>query len=279
MKNKKSIYLCLGGILIILLIGVVFHLSSRRNDYFYTTEMIHKDICFGKIVEIHGDAEEPFKRNIPICIAGEGDGTLSWKENGVKKEKRYKAISGCSTYVTTYIAKDGKCIHVVTLKGEPGIISKYSGRYSADALDDQGKEIRNAGHKVIRSQEDYVAFVSGIPKLEIAMTKGLSGKSDDPLLAMPHINFSNQMMVVVTRDGSMYLPPDIESVVVSNGTLTVNYSQRSLDEVAGLQEASGIGTYGAAVVPKTELKVAFKKRDIPPQPPSANGDGSPASEK
>jgi hypothetical protein len=166
----------------------------------------------------------------------------------------------------------------VAAQNEAGIISKYSGRYSTLALDNQGKELLIAGHKVIRSQEDYVAFVSGIPKREIAMTKGFSGKSDDPLLAMPQINFSNQMMVAVIRDGSMYQPPDIESVVVSNGTLTINYSQRSLQEVAGLQEASGIGTYGAAIVQKVELKVEFKKRNILPQPPSANGDGTPAPE-
>jgi hypothetical protein len=114
MAPKKFIPICLAASILICLIGYLHHQSAKRNEYFYTMEMINKDHRFGDIIEIHGKAQGPFKQIIPIEIAGEGDGTLSWNENGTPRKKKYEVVVGYKTYVTTYEAKNGDAIHVVT---------------------------------------------------------------------------------------------------------------------------------------------------------------------
>ncbi len=110
----------------------MYHQNTKRNVYFYTMEMINRDHRFGDIIEIHGGAQGPFKRITPIEIAGEGDGTLSWKENGTLRKKKYEAIVGYKTYATTYVAENGDAIHVVTrakdtqLTGAPSARNKHN---------------------------------------------------------------------------------------------------------------------------------------------------------
>lgn len=111
---KKFIPICIAASILICLIGYMYHESTKRDEYYYTMEMIKKDHRFGDLIEIHGDAQGPFKRITPIEIAGEGDGTLSWKQDGTPRKKKYEAVIGYKTYATTYVAKNGDAIHVVT---------------------------------------------------------------------------------------------------------------------------------------------------------------------
>ena len=124
MKHKNTIYICLAGILTIAVIGGIFYLNTRRNDYYYTMDMIRNDIHIGTIIEVHGNAEEPFKRNGSMLIAGEGDGSFSWKENGVKKEKKYEVIPDYMILVTPYLSRDGTYIYVITKVKEPSLEQK-----------------------------------------------------------------------------------------------------------------------------------------------------------
>jgi len=99
--------------------------------------------------------------------------------------------------------------------------------------------------------------------------------NDDPLLKKPIVNFSNNMVVAVTRD-NMYLPPDITHVVISNDTLVVQYTEEELGETANYQQESGLGTYCAAVIPKTDKKIIFKGTTTKATQPKPDGDGKPA---
>lgn len=155
------------------------------------------------------------------------------------------------------------------------IITKYKGRIYTDPIPSPDANVKEAAFEketVITNQTQYNLFVSRLPLVEPLNTKGDDHLNDDPLLKKPIVNFSNNMVIAVTRD-NMYLPPEITHAVISNDTLIVQYTEEELGEVANYQQEGGLGTYCVAVIPKSDKKIIFKVTTTKATQPKPEGDG------
>jgi hypothetical protein len=80
------------------------------------------------------------------------------------------------------------------------------------------------------------------------------------LLKKPAIDFSKHVMLVAIRPDSMYVTPQIESVVAGKDALLVNVLDPDLGETRFLNQMQGIGTYLAVVVPKHKGPIQFLRK-------------------
>ena len=129
------------------------------------------------------------------------------------------------------------------------IARAHSGRISSVAA-------ARANGSVIRTQEDYDAFVEALPKTKI-QKKNPSDPNDDPILERPAIDFSTQMLVVAACS-TFYCSVEITGLEREGAALLVRVSSPGEPEDARMYGARPIGmngedTYGnyaAAVVPR-----------------------------
>jgi plasmid stabilization system protein ParE len=191
------------------------------------------------------------------------DGPAANAELQRAAEKALKALTASPKPGTTMPASRPAAVAVV---------AKYTGRIGTMSFDDSGKMVVLDTPIVIRDANEYGAFIGRIPTREISMTNP-SPPSDDPLLKKPPIDFQKHIMVAVIRAESMYLPPDIASVAVADGKLVVEFVVRELGDYRNLNQAGGIGTYCAAVVPRHDGAVKFVRQRVPPATQPEEGTG------
>lgn len=140
------------------------------------------------------------------------------------------------------------------------VVTKYRGRIATSPLPapQEGFELLPfAKETVIRNQDEYERFVARLPKMEPLNTKGDDHPNDDPLLKKPAVDFTRNMLLAVARE-SMYLPPEITRIVVSDKNVLV-YTEEDPGETANYQQEGGLGTYCAVVVARTDKPVVFRK--------------------
>lgn len=58
---------------------------------------------------------------------------------------------------------------------------------------------------MLRTQQDFDAFVQRVPRTQVSMTNP-PPRNDDPILQHPSVDFSKNMVVVVLRAGGAGVP-------------------------------------------------------------------------
>ena len=146
-------------------------------------------------------------------------------------------------------------------KAKPSVpvVASYEGRIRATGFDRNFRKVTGPTEMIIKTQAQYETFVGKIPKRTISKTNP-SPPSKDPLLKKPPIDFSKHMMLVAVRANSMYVTPQIESVVAGKDALLVNILDSDLGETRFLNQMQGIGTYLAVVVPKHKGSIQFLRK-------------------
>ena len=139
------------------------------------------------------------------------------------------------------------------------VVSSYEGRIRATGFDRNFRKVTGQTEMIIKTQADYEAFVGKIPKRTITKTNP-APPSKDLLLKKPPIDFGKHMMLVAVRANSMYVTPQIESVVVEKETLLVHILDPDLGETRFLNQMQGIGAYRAVVVPKHKGPIQFLRK-------------------
>lgn len=111
--------------------------------------------------------------------------------------------------------------------------------------------------RVIRTQADYERFVSALPQRKI-QKKRPAPPSDDPLLALPKIDFSQEILIVALRD-SMYVHPELGPIVAKGDDLEVQVVYPPLGDTVMAAAMHGVGVYAAVVVPSCPGEVRFSE--------------------
>ena len=138
------------------------------------------------------------------------------------------------------------------------VVDSYEGRIRATGFDRNFRKVTGPTEMIIKTQAQYEAFVGKIPKRTISKTNP-APPSKDPLLKKPAIDFGKHMMLVAIRANSMYVTPQIESVVAGDALL-VHILDPDLGETRFLNQMQGIGTYLAVVVPKHKGPIQFLRK-------------------
>ena len=139
------------------------------------------------------------------------------------------------------------------------VVASYEGRIRATDFDRNFRKVTGPTEMIIKTQAQYEAFVGKIPKRTISKTNP-APPSKDPLLKKPAIDFSKYVMLVAVRPDSMYVTPQIESVVAGKDALLVHILDPDLGETRFLNQMQGIGTYLAVVVPKHKGPIQFLRK-------------------
>ena len=134
--------------------------------------------------------------------------------------------------------------------------ASYEGRIYASNLN---RRVQGKTEIIIKTQAQYEAFLSKVPKHRISKTNP-APPSKDPLLKKPPIDFNEYMMLVVIRADSMYVAPKIESVVAQKDALFVHITDPDLGETRFLNQRQGVGSYFAIVVPKHAGPIKFLRK-------------------
>ncbi len=145
------------------------------------------------------------------------------------------------------------------------VVASYEGRIRAMSFDRNFRKVIGPTEMIIKTQADYEAFVAKIPKRTITKTNP-APPSKDPLLKKPPIDFSKHIMLVAIRPDSMYVSPQLESVVAGKDTLLVHILDPDLGETRFLNQMQGIGTYLAVLVPKHKGPIQFLRKKGKPAP-------------
>jgi hypothetical protein len=119
-----------------------------------------------------------------------------------------------------------------------------------------GDEIRFKNREyVIRDEENYLWFISRIPKRVMDFVPS-PGPSNDPLLHIPRIDFTTQMMlVIISHEPNRLVDLDITGVELTPKAMRVlcRYS----DPGRAQQKIIGVGTYCAVLVRRFDGEVIF----------------------
>ena len=126
------------------------------------------------------------------------------------------------------------------------VVKQWNGRI----YDSQKKE-----QVVLRSQGELQSFLSHIPKKEI-QKKQPAPASIDPLVRGVSIDFSKDMLIVVTRFDNMYAQAEIGQIV-EDDTIRVMVSYPPLGDSMMFSSMSGVGTYTLVQVPTSQKEVQF----------------------
>ncbi|MGB0744303.1 MAG: hypothetical protein ACPGSB_07230 [Opitutales bacterium] len=105
---------------------------------------------------------------------------------------------------------------------------------------------------VIRTEQDYSDFLGRIPNKQVG--KGpAAAKNNDPMLQKPKIDFTESMLVVLTRAG--LFAPEIKKVTRKDGNIVVE-----AEEYPDFAEARpyGTGSYSAVLIPHSKGKVTVQ---------------------
>lgn len=122
--------------------------------------------------------------------------------------------------------------------------------------------------RVIRDRKGYKELVAEIPKNIVTKGPRKRDKSQDPLLAMPEIDFERHMLVVGVCS-SFYCKYEFEGYELQGTTMTVHarrgeeremtrYAQRPVRQ--GGKEA--VGHYRALVIERVATKVVFQEKGL-----------------
>jgi len=139
------------------------------------------------------------------------------------------------------------------------VVVSCRGLIYAMSYDRNFREVKGPTEHIIRTEAEFEAFLRKIPKRTISKTNP-SPPSKDPLLKKPPIDFGKHMMLVAIRPDSMYVTPQIESVVAGEDGLLVHILDSDLGETRFLNQMQGIGTYLAVIVPKHEGFIQFLRK-------------------
>ena len=145
------------------------------------------------------------------------------------------------------------------------VVVSYRGLIYAMSYDRNFREVKGPTEHIIRTEAEFEAFLRKIPKRTISKTNP-SPPSKDPLLKKPPIDFGKHMMLVAIRPDSMYVTPQIESVVAGEDGLLVHILDSDLGETRFLNQMQGIGTYLAVVLPKHKDPIQFLRKKGKPAP-------------
>ena len=109
---------------------------------------------------------------------------------------------------------------------------------------DEGRGVEGL---VVRDDEAYDALRARLPATRVQM-KQPAPPSNDPLRARPPIDFGANMLVVVTRSGTM-APISIARIEARAGSVIVQFALAPTPPAARPYD---VGTYAAALVARTE---------------------------
>ena len=139
------------------------------------------------------------------------------------------------------------------------VVVSYRGLIYAMSYDRNFREVKGPTEHIIKTDAEYEAFLRKIPKRTITKTNP-PPPSKDPLLKKPPIDFGKHMMLVAVRANSMYVTPQIESIVAGEDGLLFHILDIDLGETRFLNQMQGIGTYLAVVVPKHKGSIQFLRK-------------------
>lgn len=102
--------LLLAGLGVALLTG-----DKSEGQYSHTMASIRSEHQASSVIEIIGVAEEPYRKSIPIVIAGveDGSGSLVVGTAEQPQHKHYEAIPGYLTVAHPYFSTDGQVVYVI----------------------------------------------------------------------------------------------------------------------------------------------------------------------
>jgi len=115
---------------------------------------------------------------------------------------------------------------------------------------------------MIRSASEWSDFVAMIPTEQISM-KHPAPPSDDPLLTLPMVDFERQMLVVVFREETMYIPPTLDNPRLAGGKLLLDVGWPDLNDAAYAAAPSGVGSYCAVVLARFDGEVELLGAERP----------------
>lgn len=155
---------------------------------------------------------------------------------------------GCSTPSKT-IENTMNQIDLNTLTG-------WDGMFHLEELED---DTANTQPFVVRTELEFQSLVSKIPKWKIQMRQP-APPSEDPLLKLSDLDFSNTMMLVIISD-EMYSEPKIIGLSKDNTgeagdrqtqMLSVEYRIDRDPNAEMMSKPNGVGRYYALQVPLSE---------------------------
>ena len=150
-------------------------------------------------------------------------------------------------------------------KPDVPVVASYKGRIRATGFDRNFRKVTGPTEMIIKTDAEYEAFLRKIPKRTISKTNP-SPPSKDLLLKKPPIDFGKHMMLVAIRPDSMYVTPQIESVVAGEDGLLAHIQDPDLGDTRFLNQMQGIGTYLAVIVPKHTGPIKFLRKKREPAP-------------
>lgn len=132
------------------------------------------------------------------------------------------------------------------------IVQRYVGPAKMPVVDDTASE---RDPLVIRSQDEFAAFVQLLPTREINKNKN-PGPSRDSLVSLPRIDWNRLMMLVVFDVQTISFPPQIQKVDLVRDKVIVTLRYRDNKDVIETKELA-LGSYTAVLVMRSELPVVF----------------------
>lgn len=133
------------------------------------------------------------------------------------------------------------------------LIQKYIGSAKMPTSNEMDSQEREP--LVIRSQEEFLAFVALLPPREFSKM-GSPAPNKDPLLKKPFFDWDRMTMLVVFDPQTVSFPPRISQVTVKRDQVLVQVHFADNKDVIEAKPLD-IGSYTAVLVEKTILPALF----------------------
>lgn len=141
------------------------------------------------------------------------------------------------------------------------VYENYFGMYSFP-MDMETWEVIALPPRVIRNQEEFIAFKESIPQYEMTK-KNPPPESNDPLLTLETIDWSSKMMLVIfSFDPNTFIDIEILNVHIKEGKMQATAQYVIPDPMEIHQKIVDYGLYAALVVDRFEGEVVFNREDV-----------------